>query len=251
MHRWLVALLFVSGCGGRAAAPTSHERPAGPAGASPAATELPPRAPEDLAQQVSDFAADAATPPRADAAFVLPPREDEIEWITDATAPLQGRIERAMGLFDDSTAIMKRYGTRSSADSAEALLWSEAVIRVFGRIVGVMVDEVIPALSETDPQYASRMEGISKMHDGAFAMLQASIDTLKARRSPLDGRRRLAAVWRLYGPRYAGLWQAHRCAQLNEWIRETIAREDDPGLRGDLEALATALGSCRGRGRDG
>jgi hypothetical protein len=85
------------------------------------------------------------------------------------------------------------------------------------------------------------------MRDGALAMFRASIDTLKARSAPLDSRRRLAAVWRLHAPRYAGLWRSDRCAQLVQWVRETVPREGDPGLRGDLDAVATALGACRGR----
>ncbi len=249
MLRWLLAIGVVSGCGSKA-----PPRTAGPqAGATqvadaPAAPrELPPRARDELTEAVSAFAAESATPPVADAAFLVPPREPELEWINDTGVPLQDRVERAMTLFDDGTAIMKRYGTGASADSAEALLWSESIIRVFGRVATVMVDEVLPTLSDQDPSYAARMEGMNKMRDGAFAMFRASIDTLKARRSPLDSRRRLASVWRLHAPRYAGLWRGDRCAQLVQWVRETLPGEDDPGLRGDLEAVAGALGACRGR----
>jgi hypothetical protein len=246
MKRWLVALVFVAGCGSKASpASSTPQQTAAPAAAAP--VELPPRAQEDLSQQVADFAGESATPGARDAGFVVPPRENELDWINDSAAPLDQRVQRAMGLFDDSTTVMKRYSTHSSTDSAEALSWSEAVIRVFGRIATAMVDEFLPTVSESDPKYAARMEGMAKMRDGAFAMLQASIDTLKARRSPLEARRGLAAVWRLYAPRYAALWPPHRCAQLAGWLTETLEREDDPALRGDLEALRTALGSCRGR----
>lgn len=249
MLRWLLAIAFVSGCGskappGAATADGATQTTAAPAAPPP---ELPPRARDELTQVVSDFAAETTTPRVTEAAFLLPPREAELEWINDTGAPLQDRVERAMTLFDDSTNVMKRYGTGASADSAEALLWSESVIRVFGRVATVMVDEYLPTLSDKDPSYAARMEGMNKMRDGAFAMFRASVDTLKARRSPLESRRRLTAVWRLHAPRYAGLWRTDRCAQLVQWVQETLAREDDPTLRGDLEAVASAFGACRGR----
>ncbi|HUS67972.1 MAG TPA: hypothetical protein VMZ28_25735 [Kofleriaceae bacterium] len=250
MLRWLLAIAFVSGCGSSKAPPATGPA-AGTApvtGSPPAAPpEIPPRTRDELAQAVSDFATETATPRAGDAAFLLPPREAELEWINDTGVALQERLERALTLYDDSTNIMKRYSTGASADSAEALLWSESVIRVFGRLATAMVDEYLPTLSDQDPSYAARMEGMNKMRDGAFAMFRASVDTLKARRSPLESRRRLTAVWRLHAPRYAGLWRVDRCAQLVQWVQETLAREDDPALRGDLEAVASAFGACRGR----
>jgi len=252
MVRWLLVLAFVSGCGSKAppeAAPGAATTviPDTPPTAPP---ELPPRARDDLTQAVSDFAAESATPPLGDPAFLVPPREAELDWINDTGAPMQDRMERALALYDDSKSIMKRYvpaAVAEGADTPESLFWSEAVIRIFGRICTVIVDEFIPTLSEQDPSYATRMNGLTKMGDGAFLMVRGSMITLNARRAPLESRRRLAAAWRMHAPRYGGLWRADRCVQLVQWVRDVVTSEKDATLRADLEAVATAFGACRGR----
>jgi hypothetical protein len=210
----------------------------------------------ELVAAVAAYRARVVLPRAGDPEFLEPPIERELGWINDRAIPLAQRLEQGQALFEDSKAIMRRYGERDLADvandperasdSAETVRWMESVVRQFGRLTSALVDEFLPTLSPQDPTYAVRIEGLDKVRIGSSGMLQGGLITLRARRSPLPARRHLAAAWRLHAPRYAAIWQPAQCAQLVAWIREVSGTESDPALRADLDAVATSLGSCAG-----
>jgi hypothetical protein len=251
-----VALCSTVGCASGGAA-TEAAAPAPPPAAAPAAA---PRTEAQVLEAVSAFAAavkdqaDDALPARDSAAFVAPPSEAEIAWLNDRELPLERRLDSAMKLSESCRAIARRYAARDvargaadparAADSPEAMLWAATIVRQLGRVSVVMLDEVVPTLSTTDPGYAIRMQGLDQMRDGAVTMLRGTFITLAARRASAADRQIVTSAWRAHAARYTQLWGAERCRQVLAVVRPVLDSETDAALRDDLTALAAEVETC-------
>lgn len=243
-----VAVLAAVGCRAREPAAEAEPAPAVPADAAPV------RDPEAVIAAVAAYKARIAQPPLpaiGAAGFVEPPGEAELAWIADRATPLDGRLGRALALFDDTKAVMKAYGQvdlaagfANAVDGPATLRWSESSVRQMGVFAAVILDELVPTLDPANPDTARRMGGLAKMGQGAATMLQGALITLRARRADLDARRRLVDAWRDHARSYARLMTDAQCAPLRGWIGEVRDDERDATIRAALGELATGLARC-------
>jgi len=247
-----VAVLVAVGCRSREPAAEATPAPAVPADAAPV------RDPEALIAAVAAFKARVAQPPLpalGAADFVEPPGEGELAWIADRATPVDARLGRALAMFDDTKVVMKAYGQvdlqaglTKAVDGPATLRWSESSVRQMGVWAAVILDEIVPTLVPTDPDYARRMGGVATMGQGVASMLQGALITLRARRADLEARRRLVDAWRDHVRPYARLMTDAQCAPLRRWIGEVRDDERDAAIRAALGELAAGLARCTARG---
>lgn len=231
-----------------------------PAPVQPARTAAPARATtrsmDQLLQAMAQLAImnPARFPKLGEPAFIEPPREAELAWITDHTIPMQTRLENASKFNALSIAIMLGYAFEDPAvpdlaklkDSAETVGWMAANTRQLARYMTVLLYEIRPTFSRTDPSFPLKVEGAKQMEAGAFDLLSGALITLRARRAELTARRDLIEVWARHGSTYRHVWRPERCAQLAEQLRSVRSEEHDIEIQRMMDQLAAHLQDCKG-----
>jgi hypothetical protein len=244
----VVAVVAIQGC-------KSHDdrapvvRSAGSAvSALPVAGE--PRTPDAIVRAVTAYRAKiaAGTPPApGEPSFLAPPMETDLAWISDRSTPFAQRMDAAMQLTEDSKAIMRIYAEADQGlrDGSGTLRWNESVIRQLARVTAVLVDEFLPTLSKDDPTYQVRLGGLTKMGEGSMEMLRGALITLRAQRSDLVDRQRVAAAWSDHIGTYVTLWARAQCDQLVTSVQEAAAADRDPAIVASLRTVQAKLASCQ------
>nr|MBA3817791.1 hypothetical protein [Deltaproteobacteria bacterium] len=125
-----------------------------------------------------------------------------------------------------------------------SLRWSAGLVRELAALAAVLVGEVLPTRSPSDPSYQTRLDGLATMGRGALDMLRGTVVTLRAARSQLDERRQLAQVWSDHAADFARLWTAEQCAELRGSLQEAYAQERDAAIQASLHRLRAGLERC-------
>jgi hypothetical protein len=256
LRSWLViSIVATQGC--KPAQDRAQDRAAHAAETS---TQRPvhARTPDELVAATSAFRAKVTTgtlPGAADPAFVAPPSEAELAWVTDRSLPLAQRVETALKLTGDLPVIMRAYAERdaraalaspaTARDSTEMLRWTEPMIRLLGPLGTVLVEEFMPTVPKDDPSYAVRLEGAKKIGSGSTEMMRGGLVTLKAQRSELRDRQLLADAWSDVIGTYAKHWDVAQCDGLVPLVREVAAIERDPAIAASLRTILVQLAQCQ------